>query len=391
MYAALRLEEWPAAVDAFLELAEADPDWLAELELSDVMRVARAARETSAKAQHKLFQTLDAHGYTSPDPLRRDDFLRIERARLLLSEGETTAAVDALRPVAYVRAILELRADKTFDPVRVRLASDAWDVAAAAERELERARADVLAHPRRLMARVNVVDALRALGRSEEAIAAADAALAEYEEAPDDFSDVEESLNWLRNERAYALYDLGRFADGRGAMARAIGDGENGHANVSQVINSAILMSDEGLAARALARITSMQTEASPYGDMWAASVFVCAHEQLGNQARVRERLDFMRAHESDNPSALARALLCVGGIEEAAALYVRRLQDPALRGAALKALQIYELGDVVLPGRAQLYARLGEVRDHPDVRAAVAAVGRIEALPLHRTYWGAL
>jgi len=37
------------------------------------------------------------------------------------------------------------------------------------------------------------------------------------------------------------------------------------------------------------------------------------------------------------------------------------------------------------------LRARLTQVRDRADVRAAVEAVGRIEEVPLYSVYWGDL
>ncbi len=78
------------------------------------------------------------------------------------------------------------------------------------------------------------------------------------------------------------------------------------------------------------------------------------------------------------------RALLCIGDIDGAAAADISRLGDPEHRDTALLALQIYEPPPVVLSEQeAEIERRKAAIRERPDVRAAVDAVGRIERAPL--------
>ena len=78
--------------------------------------------------------------------------------------------------------------------------------------------------------------------------------------------------------------------------------------------------------------------------------------------------------------------------LDGAAALSVRRLNDPQERGDALIALQSYRRPpNRSLPHEALLLERLAQVRARDDVRAAVEAVGRIEDVPLYSVYWGAV
>lgn len=130
--------------------------------------------------------------------------------------------------------------------------------------------------------------------------------------------------------------------------------------------------------------------EASPYGDMWIASVRACAAAQLGDAALRETAMAFLREHVEDNYAAMARANLCVDDLDAAAALYVQRLNDLDQRSSALLALQRYQAPPgSALPYDGVLRQRLDRVRERADVQAAVAAVGRIEDVPLQSVYWG--
>jgi hypothetical protein len=78
-------------------------------------------------------------------------------------------------------------------------------------------------------------------------------------------------------------------------------------------------------------------------------------------------------------------ALLCANNMDEAAALMIRRLGNPKQRETALVALQPYhQLATRHMAMEALELQRLAQVRDRPDVRAAVGAVGRIEPTPIY-------
>lgn len=382
------------AVQGFLDLAQSQPDQFRTLRTTIVMRALAAARRTdpSGATALRMHNLLVAQHYMPPEG-GPDDAIRMAHARLLIASGDVATARQRLQGVTNPQLILELRIDKTFDALRGDAAFDRrLDLVAAANESLARARTSAANDPRRLALVLDVAQSLRALGRTQEALDVLDHALvaAQRPDADKNFDDLGDQLNWLLNEKAYILYDLNRVEEAHAVFGSSIAVGEQGgHWSVSQVINFGSMLNDEGRGADALEVVRTVG-RASPYGDMWAAAVRACGAELSHNAAVRDEAMAFLRAHESDNVAALSQGLLCVNDLDGAAALYVRRLGDTENRADALLALQRYLPRDnSSVPHRALLLQRLATVRDRPDVRAAVDAVGRIEDVPLYTTYWG--
>jgi len=392
MQIGLRFEDDALAVESFHQLAATSPPQLEELPVRFAFSVLRAARrlDASGAAELRIHDALAAAGYAPPEGVP-DDSLRVSHARLLVQRGEVERARERLATVVEPREVLTMRVSRAFDPLRGDPDFERrLNVMAAAEANAARARAAADRNPRKLGLVHELAQALRVLGRREEALAELDRAilLAQAEGAAERFEDLEDNLNWLLNEKAYLLYDLGRAEDARAAFGLAIAAGESGQWSVSQVINFASMLEAEGRPADAL-QVLHTVGEASPYGDMWVAAVRACAAEQLGDEALRRESLALLREREADNVAARTRALLCVNDLDAAAAAYIRRLANPDEREPALLALQVYLEEPHTLPRKRLLAESLEQVRNRPDVRSAVEAVGRIEETPLRSTYWG--
>lgn len=388
----LRFEDDRLAVDAFHQLTESSPQQIEALPGRFAFSVLRAARriDDSGGAELRVHEALAAANYIPPEG-NSDDSLRVGHARLLLERGEVERAKARLSSVVDPREVMSMRVNRAFDALRGDPEfAPRLDVMAAAEANAERARAAAERNPRSLGFVQDYVQALHVLGRLEEALAELDRVipLAQSLDGSKQFDDVADNLNWLLNEKAYVLYELGRPEEARNAFGESIAAGEGGEWSVSQVINFASMLEAEQRPADALQVLLTVG-RASAYGDMWVAATRACAAEQLGDAELLREALAFLEEHESDNVAARTRALLCVNDLDAAADLYIRRLADPHERDGALLALQIYERPGVVQPRRRQLAERLSVVRARPDVQAAVAAVGRIEEAPIHATYWG--
>lgn len=182
-------------------------------------------------------------------------------------------------------------------------------------------------------------------------------------------------------------YELGRTDDARTAYRAAITAGERGQRNISQAINFAGWLEAEGRPGEAIDLLRATGPDLTPHGHMAVASVMACAAEQLGDANALGLAMTYLREHERDNVAARARALLCVNDIDSAAALYVRRLRDPVEYADALLELQIYRAPAHQLPGQAIRAQRRARLRERPEVRAAVGAVGRIEEVPLPRSW----
>jgi hypothetical protein len=389
LHLALNLAEAEEAIVTLRAWSQVSPAGISRIGLSDVWRLLQEADKLEGGDRglevHEILSTVN---YRSPQALSMDlDELRTDHARRLLLKGRAVEARRRIESLVSVEAHIRMAVDQAFDPIQ---AADRLDFTSLTATEIARAIAEAKDHPRLLQARYRIVQAYRRAGRANDALSAADAAIASIASEPSQFDDVKEYVNWLHNERAYALYELGRNEDGRAAMRAAIAAGEDGSSNVSQVINFANLLADEGDTDQALATL-KLLGDASDYGRMWAEAVRACAAAQTDDTAMLDNALAYLRENESKNVAALQRSLLCANKGDEAAALYARRLADPSRQTEALLALQNWQKDPSNLPFRNEIYRRLDEIRARPDVQAAIAAVGRVLDLPLIRAYWGNL
>lgn len=267
----------------------------------------------------------------------------------------------------------DLEAEGRFDWIKVQTA--------ALESRRERARRE----PKLLIHVVGQLEALRALERYDEALSLGQDYIARMKRR-DAFEDVREQRAWLLNNHAYTLFDLGRHDEADKAMADAAGLDDG----VSQRINRAELLIDSGAAAHALKVLATVdEKQSSPYGVMWRDASQACAKAQLGDLAAARALAQAMTGRWKDNPAALTKALVCARQDDEAAELYVRRLDDPAARAEALEAFQDGRAPPTQSPLNRAFHDRLAAVQARPEVQAAVARWGRALTLPLAGTYWG--
>ena len=409
--AALRAGALGARIAAFAEIAIATSDRRFEGALGALRGLARNAPGSAEKLGESVVrelrqgveltgdrrQLLSLHeallgaGFRSADAAG-DAFLRLEHASLLLDRGEIERARERLGATLPASSVIAIRIDKRFDPLRKDLAfEDRLDVARAAAADLARAQRGAAANPRRLQFVMEQSIQLRQLARDDAAIELTENALRRDSADTAHFKDRADHVNWVLNVLAEALYAANRPEEARAAFERAIEFGEGGNANVSQTINYAMALADEGQPERALDVIGRLG-RASRYGEMWAAALRVCAYEQMGNRAKRDEAIAFLAANETANAAARMRGLLCANELDGAVALYLRRLANPALRGSALEALQNYRVrATPALPQREILRLRLARVRERPELQRAALAVGRIEQIPLRATYYGDL
>lgn len=386
MYFGIQFERPEASLAAFQVLATESPEDVRGIELSFLNRLRRAASQADESGVQNLalHEALARAGYVPPAPYN-DDFLRMGHARLLLERGRVDEARERLATVTDIESLVQMRIERLFDPLREDPAFAArLDLKAAVERDIQRSSATMNANPA-LMEAVHLhVSKLFVAQRLDAALALADSALARHAADPKSYEDADEYRRWLLNSRGYVLYGLGRSGEGGVALREAAGLTEHGEPNVSNIINYAIYVVDEGRAADAMELLPQIG-EASPYGQSWIEAVRTCAGAQLGDDRERTQGLEYLKAHESDNPAALSRGLLCSNDLDGAAALMIRRLQDSDTRGDALLALQ--GRTESARDGRTYrklLLERFAAVRARADVRAAAEAVGRIEDLPIN-------
>lgn len=385
LYLGMSLERPDASLDALNVLSQIAPGEVRGADVEVIGDLLRAAREADADGGRELeaYDALVRIAYVPTAPYF-DDYLKMGHARLLLERDRVEEARARLVGIVDIDSVVEMRVDRLYDPLRGDPAFEAQlDVAAAAERDVARSREAMVSNPRLMEAVYIHSMVLLAAMRDEEGLAAVQQALDRDAADQAAFTDGDDYRNWLLNMRGYFLYNLGRVDEGRAALQEAAGLKERGDVNVSNIINYGSYLLLEGKAREAYELLPRIG-EPSPYGKGWIEEIRACAGAQLGDAELKRAGLQYLEAHESDNPAARTRALLCAGDLDAAAALMIRRLENRETRTEALLALQITPpRSNVGLPHRKFLRDQYAALRQRPDVLAAALAVGRIETFPV--------
>lgn len=377
----------PAATAAFDKAFAADPTALTTLRISTYFQLLRLLNDDPA-ARLRVVSKLRVTPWTDDEDvdIARNDWGLLQ-ARLAADAGDLAQARTALDKIDDPAALLSIAEDRRFAPLWPSLeAAGRFDWRAVAQARLATFEARSAAQPLVLRHVHERIDALRALGRFDEAVALG----ADYDRRllrNQPFDDAEEQAPWLRNTYAYALADLGRTDEADKVMARATGDD-----GVSQRINRSEMLVTAGAHAEALRVLDSVDAKnATPFGLMWVASNRVCALSATPADPRIAPDLASLRDGWKDNPAALAQALICLGRDDEAAAHYIRRLEDPALRGEALEAFRKTKPPPAQSDHARAFLARRDAILARPDVLAVQARYGRVVTAPLSGTYWGDL
>ena len=193
----------------------------------------------------------------------------------------------------------------------------------------------------------------------------------------------------LVNEIPYILLILGRNDEAVTIMRRLAALPV---AAMPSLINSRInyvqILVDAGRYQEALEEISAVGTRDYQYmntfGQAWLATDAVCALAGLNRLTEARPFLERLAGLENTNPEAVTQAYLCAGEMDAAAGTLIRRLggRDPA---RAILSLQNFDTGNGPVD---PIYRRQLALRERPDVRAALARVGRVLTIPLPHSFW---
>jgi tetratricopeptide (TPR) repeat protein len=369
------------AIESLTELARRYPEALHELNYRAVLEVVRFGGNLAApdSAMHELLDSLFTAAWTLPDGIQ-PSFLWRDLAAIELERQNPGRAQEVVGRVQSPHAIVGMRTDRRFDPLRAAMPRH-FDVDGAVASELLTLYEIVQGTPRSMDAHVQLTYALLDARRYEDVLEITEYVLRRIEaasgtQAPYDDMD---KVVWILDNRARALAALQRWDEAETHLRAAAQGREDGSPNVSHVINLAWFYAEAGRGDEALATLRDVGPDMSPYGFMQMHGARHAAALQAGDSAIAEESFDYLRKHQDDALETWQWALVRANLVDEAAALLIERLGDPAKRGDALRELQDYS-NPPPASQRAVWDARWAEIRDREDVQVAVDAVGRIES-----------
>ena len=367
---------WPQVLPSF-----ETPELRDRHELESALR---ALQESGSDADRYtvLSALFDAH--FAEEPLQASVWWRDLSLLQLERGGDQAAAAATLARVTDAYVVISVEADKRFDPIRVE-ASTRLDVAKTAERAIAAWLRQAEESPSSLRPMVRLSSLLRSCLRYRQALQVDDSVIERQQaEGPQVYRDYDRYYVWILNDRARALWSLGRWDAAVIQMEAASRMPELGEtANVSQALNLAHLYAWLGRPAEAL-KTLERAGQASAYGEMVSQAARLDAAAQLNDTKTVGEALHFMSDHRLDRLSGYQQALLVVDREDEGARLLISRLADPRLRSDALLAVQQY--GEEDLPPRRVLERNRWRVLiARRDVQEAIRQVGYVKKYPLEQ------
>jgi tetratricopeptide (TPR) repeat protein len=337
------------------------------------------------RAHTELLEAMHAAHWVPTSPLNSPDGLWLQLALALLEDGQTELAAAAVSGVQSPSVLKTMLIDRRFDPV-TSAEPQVIDISKAAVVTLASQQAAAAAEPNSLRGVNTVASTLVALNRPAEALAVVEQALKQVrlaEGGKSPFEDMDQ-INWAYDVRARALFVLGRYDEAIAQMKAGATNQEDGNPNVSQTLNLAIVLIHLGRPADALALVGGLsQDHTTGYGRMVLEGVRAEAYSALHDQTRANASVAYLKAHVDDGPQNFIDALLDTGDMDGAAVETIKLLNNPLQRDTALESLQDYIIPAGVPPFLRHHHDLVVALRQRPDVKAAIDAVGRIELIPL--------
>lgn len=377
---AARAGDKAEAVASLTTLAERFPNSLSDLDDDTVdYWINEASRQPQGEAVHfRLVDAVAKGGWTPADPFVDLSDMRRRYALGLLTRGRVAEAEREAAKVTFGEAIMLMRADKRFDAL-VGTGPQRFVVKTASQARLKAIEALLKTDTRRLSGPIAQAETLIALNRADEALAVLDAAIARANADPKAFDDQSTKLSWAHNTRQAALNWLGRREEALEALAAGARVPERGQPNINQTLNLAVAQVSANQPRAALATAASARMDLmSPYGKAVMLKAKTCAAATAGEPAlALAARRELEALGDAAKGNSLD-ALLCVGDLDAAAKLVIARLADAESRSPILLELQRTPPSPHPTAYGLSQEAKLEQLRQRPDVLAALEPIGRI-------------
>ncbi len=310
----------------------------------------------------------------------------------LADRGKLAEAGAAVDKADELYVMLMVAGDRRFAQVWDRYAREnRFDWTALATARLDRATAEMAASPDILRPADDMIAALRALGRLDEAIQIGEAFRARIQDG-EAFEDLGSQSGDVLVGLAQALFEAGRYGEAEAVFSEAIRLGEPEDSETVAVdarLAWAGRLLDLSRPREALATLEPIgDKQVTPYGRLWVESQRACAQADIDPKAAAASIIGLEKERQ-ENPAALSQALICSNRLDEATTLMIERLRDPRHRSGALDPYWVTR-GPAKIPAwLAEFERRRQVVLNNPAVLAALDVAGRKVEAPLAGDYWG--
>ena len=385
-------ENWQAATENLILLADTNKDLLNSIRIQLVFQILNGLRDADLVDREIGLMYSLLENYVPEEPFTTLEFIRLRQARRLVQLDDLAGALYQIQRLTRGDTRASIRTESAFAELWENSSFDILtNVQSGVEAQLALAQRQTEENPEYLEPISNHIRALLTLDRAEEAEAIGRATYLRLTNG-EAFLDADENSSWLMNEYAYSLYALDRLEEANSVMRRAAGFVEGQNPNVSQTINLASMLTYQERYQDALEVLQVMdERPASPYGDMWVWATRACSFHMLGNRMQSEANIALLSENWEDNPSAYQKATICTERHDDAAELMIQRLQDPTHAPGALEAMQIRNplMVSSRMPNVRIWSERVDQLANHPDVAEALLSVGRIEEVDIIDHYWG--
>jgi tetratricopeptide (TPR) repeat protein len=386
--AAVAARDATRATESFQLLVARFPSTLNQLpyqELGALVSLLRGG--ANGQPRRAALEALFAEGWKLPYNIEPSAFW-FELTLMRLEDHDLTGAHAAAARITTPALLVRLYSDQRFDSIVTRQ-SLKEEIRRNAKLEVTQYREAMKHEPRSLVAVLRLQHALLIEGNNLEAIALAQTVNAQINEAIQKRTakvyDDEGDMAWVFDELAQALWNSGAFEEAAQVMEGARRLPEHGRPNVSQRLNLADMYVSLDLSKKALEVVAGIDADPhalSPYGMLVLQSVCLRAALQTGDHAALTRILNYLRAHETNYPSAVIEDFVEAGVTGEANALLRTALSDPKQRGALLVHLQLYLAGPQT-PLAKRYQEQWQNWAKRPEVQREIAKWGHFDRYPV--------
>ncbi|MEI6486169.1 MAG: hypothetical protein WCO11_07855 [Sphingomonadales bacterium] len=368
----------PAAAQALQLIAASNPKWLNELPGELVGEVLRAAG-SDEQSGFDLAYTLVAADYAPAEETVGDgDSLRLSVIAGLARRDRLDDAKPIIEKLINTANIARLAIDRRYQTLwpaleaRLGPGADIADNAfiAAAEKRLA-------ANPKSVVAMAGVAEALNIASKEPEALER----LKDIGATPDALAKLSSRELWTLNLKAGLLNEAGRLDEALALLDAVAALPADGRPNgLAFRLIAADMAEENGRHADALARAAALASaDLNDFGKQALTAITVCALARSGKPAEAQKAAAALPAvwNKDANNRAVQAAWGCLGKLDTAAALLIKRLENEDSRDDTLFELQPFLVNDRPnAPDRATK-ATLRLLKARPDVKAAFAKYGR--------------